>query len=196
MIQTQAHPGVTKQERKGLCRLMDFRKLSPEASVHAGQNERLPVRVVIQILCSSEQAKLNKQIDWSGSFNFSGTRSPNMGLSSDHPTRCLSKRETNAQQFEIKKLKEDVLRLQSQCMVMQGQIERLMEKKRGGGGGGGFFSWKKIGIPSLRTGNRNKLVGVDGGDGDHIGFGRQTPVDMKTRLVKTKPPSKWRKSLS
>lgn len=119
-----------------------------------------------------------------------------MGLS-DHPAKCLSKREINAQQFEIKKLKEDVLRLQSQCMVMQGQIERLMDKKRsGGGGGGGFFSWKKIGIPSLRTGNNNKLGVVDGGDGDHIGFGKQTPVDMKTRLVRTKPPSKWRKSLS
>lgn len=185
----KAHPGLSKQERKSLCRLMDCRKLSPEASLHAAQNERLPVREVIQVLFS-EQAKLNKQIDWSGSF--SGTRSPNMGLL-DHPARCLSKREINAQQFEIKKLKEDVLRLQSQCMVMQGQIERLMEKKRGGGG---FFSWKKIGMPSLRAANNSKFGEVDGREGDHIGFGRQTPVDMKTRLVRTKPPSKWRKSLS
>lgn len=177
----KAHPGVSKQERKNLCRLIDSRKLSAEASLHAAQNERLPVRAVIQVLFS-EQAKFNKQIDWSGSF--SSTRSPNMGL--DPPARCMSKREMNAQQLEIKKLREDVLRLQSQCMNMQGQIERLLEKKKG------LFSWKRIGMPSFRT---SKLSEVEG-EGDFGGFGRQTPVDVKTRLVKGKTPPKWRKSMS
>lgn len=175
----QAHPGVTKQERKSLCRFIDSRKLSAEASIHAAQNERLPVRSVIQVLFS-EQVKLNQQIDWSGSFNII---SPNMGLD-HHPTRCMSKRELNAQQFEIKKLKEDVLRLQSHCMIMQAQIEKLLEKKRG------FFSWKKIGlVPSLK-GNHRLLREVEGD------LGRQTPMDMKTKLVRGKPTSKWRKSLS
>ncbi|KAI5660541.1 hypothetical protein M9H77_29334 [Catharanthus roseus] len=175
----KAHPGVTKQERKSLCRFIDSRKLSAEASIHAAQNERLPVRSVIQVLFS-EQVKLNQQIDWSGSFNII---SPNMGLD-HHPTRCMSKRELNAQQFEIKKLKEDVLRLQSHCMIMQAQIEKLLEKKRG------FFSWKKIGlVPSLK-GNHRLLREVEGD------LGRQTPMDMKTKLVRGKPTSKWRKSLS
>ncbi|KAG7539389.1 SKP1/BTB/POZ domain superfamily [Arabidopsis suecica] len=44
------HPGITKSEKKSLCRLMDCRKLSPEACAHAVQNERLPLRVVVQIL--------------------------------------------------------------------------------------------------------------------------------------------------
>lgn len=110
----KAHLGVSKQERKALCRLIDSRKLSPEASYHAAQNERLPVRAVIQALFS-EQTKLNRFIDWSGSF--SGARSPNPGL--DPSVRCLSKREVTAQQMEIRKLREDVIRLQSQCTCMQ-----------------------------------------------------------------------------
>lgn len=141
----KAHPGVSKQERKSLCRLIDSRKLSPEASLHAAQNERLPVRAVIQVLLS-EQAKPNKQhpIDWSGSF-ISGTRSPSQLGLIEPPGRCMSKREMNIQQMEIKRLKEDVLRLQSQCMTMQAQIDKLLEKKRSSG----FFGWKKIIVPAL-----------------------------------------------
>ncbi|KAK4733506.1 hypothetical protein R3W88_007767 [Solanum pinnatisectum] len=44
------HPGITKSERKRICRLMDCRKLSAEACMHAVQNERLPLRVVVQVL--------------------------------------------------------------------------------------------------------------------------------------------------
>lgn len=44
------HPGISKSERKRICRLMDCRKLSVEACMHAVQNERLPLRVVVQVL--------------------------------------------------------------------------------------------------------------------------------------------------
>ncbi|XP_015578550.2 BTB/POZ domain-containing protein NPY5-like [Ricinus communis] len=44
------HPGISKSERKRICRLMDCRKLSAEACMHAVQNERLPLRVVVQVL--------------------------------------------------------------------------------------------------------------------------------------------------
>ncbi|KAL7140012.1 hypothetical protein ABFS83_09G092100 [Erythranthe nasuta] len=131
----KAHPGLTKQERKRVWGLIESRKLSAEASHHAAQNERLPVRAVIQVLLS-EQNKIVKNIDWSGSLI--GARSPGMfGL--DGPARCVSKRETIAQ-MEIKRLKEDVLVLQCQCMNMEKQIEKLLEKKKKGY----IFSWKKL----------------------------------------------------
>ncbi|KAI4327359.1 hypothetical protein L6164_019831 [Bauhinia variegata] len=44
------HPGISKSERKTICRLMDCRKLSADACMHAVQNERLPLRVVVQVL--------------------------------------------------------------------------------------------------------------------------------------------------
>ncbi|XP_023513768.1 coleoptile phototropism protein 1-like [Cucurbita pepo subsp. pepo] len=182
----KAHPNISKQERKSLCRLMDSRKLSTEASLHAAQNDRLPVRAVIQVLFS-EQTKLNyRHLDWSGSI---GGRSPSAAL--DHlPARCQSKREITAQQMEIKKLKETVVRLQNQCNIMQAQMERLSEKKRG------FFKWRKFGF---KNGGESERVDDSGEvvEEEDAGFGRQTPVDIKTKLVKRRTPTKtWRKSVS
>ncbi|KAK8505428.1 hypothetical protein V6N13_045866 [Hibiscus sabdariffa] len=44
------HPSLSKAERKDLCSLMDVKKLALDASMHAAQNERLPLRVVVQVL--------------------------------------------------------------------------------------------------------------------------------------------------
>ncbi|CAM8885888.1 unnamed protein product [Rhodiola kirilowii] len=46
----KAHPELNKSERKRLCRVLDCKKLSMEACMHAAQNERLPLRVVVQVL--------------------------------------------------------------------------------------------------------------------------------------------------
>ncbi|KAL5788106.1 hypothetical protein ACOSP7_005055 [Xanthoceras sorbifolium] len=44
------HPAISKSDRKKICKLMDCRKLSVDACMHAVQNERLPLRVVVQVL--------------------------------------------------------------------------------------------------------------------------------------------------
>lgn len=44
------HQHMTKSERKKICRLMDCKKLSMDACMHAAQNDRLPLRVVVQVL--------------------------------------------------------------------------------------------------------------------------------------------------
>jgi phenylalanyl-tRNA synthetase beta subunit len=41
---------LTKVERKKICGLLDVKKLTMDASMHAAQNERLPLRVVVQVL--------------------------------------------------------------------------------------------------------------------------------------------------
>lgn len=154
--------------------LIDSRKLSTEASLHAARNERLPVRAVIQVLLS-EQDKLSRHIDWSGSLSLQQL-SP--GIVPDAATsRCLSKREAARQHMEIRRLKEDVLLLQSQCMSMENQIEKLMEKKRG------YFNWSKIGKLSVFKGSR--IGGVEGEGGEV-----KTPMQIKARSS-----NKWRKSM-
>lgn len=198
----KVHPGVTKSERKLLCRLIDTQKLTPEATIHASQNERLPVRAVVQVLLTEQNKLINKQqqLQWSGQLGAIRSPSPNVsshsngGFEQFSAPRCHSKRDINAQQVEINKLKEDVIKLQNQCNVMQGQLEKVLEKRKGGF----FVKWK---IPSFRN--------VNGVSGDHqnksdefgveVGYGRYTPaMDMKTRLVKVKgkTPPRWRKSLS
>ncbi|XP_065865356.1 root phototropism protein 3 [Euphorbia lathyris] len=193
----KAHPGTTKQERKAVCRLIDSRKLTPEASLHAAQNERLPVRAVIQVLFC-EQTKLNRHIDLSGSF--SAARSPNPGFdpsAGPAPGRCHSKREINAQQMELKQLREDVVRLQGQCNAMQMQMDRMGEAKKQKKKG--LFKWKKFGIIS---GFKSSSVNVvererekERVEEGEVGFWKQTPVNIKTKLVKGKThPPKWRRS--
>lgn len=175
---------MSKQERKGLCRLIDSRKLTPEASLHAAQNERLPVRAVIQVLFS-EQTKLNRHIDWSASFG--SLRSSSVNGVFDTPARCLSKREMNTQQMEIKKLKEDVYMLQSQCNALQAQMEKMAEKKKR------FFKWKKLGFGK----SVGEIENVEQQEVEsEFGFGKQTPMDMKASLSKGRTPQKWGKSLS
>ncbi|KAI9074118.1 hypothetical protein K1719_017245 [Acacia pycnantha] len=49
-IYLKAHPELNKSDRKRLCRILDCKKLSMEACMHAAQNELLPLRVVVQVL--------------------------------------------------------------------------------------------------------------------------------------------------
>lgn len=49
-IYLKEHPGLSKSEKKKICRLMDCKKLSMDACMHAAQNDRLPLRVVVQVL--------------------------------------------------------------------------------------------------------------------------------------------------
>lgn len=49
-IYLKEHQNLTKAERKKICGLMHVKKLTMEASMHAAQNERLPLRVVVQVL--------------------------------------------------------------------------------------------------------------------------------------------------
>ncbi|KAL3501128.1 hypothetical protein ACH5RR_035577 [Cinchona calisaya] len=49
-IYLKGHPELNKSERKRLCRILDCRKLSMKACMHAAQNELLPLRVVVQVL--------------------------------------------------------------------------------------------------------------------------------------------------
>ncbi|XP_022957339.1 BTB/POZ domain-containing protein At1g67900-like isoform X1 [Cucurbita moschata] len=49
-IYLKAHSEMGKSERKRLCRILNCKKLSVEACMHAAQNELLPLRVVVQVL--------------------------------------------------------------------------------------------------------------------------------------------------
>ncbi|XP_075494625.1 BTB/POZ domain-containing protein At1g67900-like [Primulina tabacum] len=49
-IYLKGHSELNKSERKRLCQILDCKKLSVEACMHAAQNEMLPLRVVVQVL--------------------------------------------------------------------------------------------------------------------------------------------------
>lgn len=49
-VYLKAHSGLSEFDKKKLCKLIDFHKLSPEAGAHAAQNERLPLQSIVQVL--------------------------------------------------------------------------------------------------------------------------------------------------
>ncbi|MED6206026.1 hypothetical protein PIB30_023093 [Stylosanthes scabra] len=49
-IYFKAHPWLSDKEKEELCGIIDFQKLSIHACTHASQNDRLPLRVVLQVL--------------------------------------------------------------------------------------------------------------------------------------------------
>ncbi|KAL0741582.1 hypothetical protein Bca4012_083095 [Brassica carinata] len=49
-IYLKHHPWLAETEKEDLCRLLDCQKLSSEACTHAAQNERLPLRIIVQVL--------------------------------------------------------------------------------------------------------------------------------------------------
>ncbi|XP_010245989.1 PREDICTED: BTB/POZ domain-containing protein At5g48800-like isoform X2 [Nelumbo nucifera] len=60
-IYLKAHQGLSDPEKKRLCKLIDFQKLSQEAGAHAAQNERLPLQSIVQVLYF-EQVRLRNAL--------------------------------------------------------------------------------------------------------------------------------------
>ncbi|CAN8283960.1 unnamed protein product [Cochlearia groenlandica] len=77
------HSGISKSEKKRVCGLMDCRKLSPEACEHAVQNERLPMRVIVQVLFF-EQLRANGSSTGNSTPELTTTTSNNEDNEWDH----------------------------------------------------------------------------------------------------------------
>lgn len=60
-IYLKAHKELSVLERRRICKLVDFQKLSEDASAHASQNERLPLQATVQMLYM-EQMRLRNAL--------------------------------------------------------------------------------------------------------------------------------------
>ncbi|KAG8384495.1 hypothetical protein BUALT_Bualt04G0123600 [Buddleja alternifolia] len=49
-VYLKAHPWISEADREKICGILDCQKLTLEACTHAAQNERLPLRAVVQVL--------------------------------------------------------------------------------------------------------------------------------------------------
>ncbi|GLJ47933.1 hypothetical protein SUGI_1012000 [Cryptomeria japonica] len=132
----KAHPGLSDTERKRLCRLMDCKKLSVDACMHAGQNERLPVRTVVQLLFT-EQMKFRNAKLAEKTAPPPNERSPCPAHGYDK-ARCSSERENNydirSLPLELQKIRADFAELRKQCQLIQQQVDKLSKQKT-------FFQW-------------------------------------------------------
>ncbi|KAL5977122.1 hypothetical protein ACLOJK_021464 [Asimina triloba] len=129
-----AHPWLTDSEREQLCRLMDCQKLSLEACTHAAQNERLPLRIVVQVLFF-EQLQLRTSI--AGCFLVSdnldgGSRPLRSGLIGGGPNEggwATAVRENQVLKVGMDSMRMRVSELEKECSSMREEIEKLGQGK-------------------------------------------------------------------
>ncbi|KAH0860930.1 hypothetical protein HID58_089191 [Brassica napus] len=119
-----AHPWLTEYEREQLCLLMNCQKLSLEACTHAAQNERLPVRVIVQVLFF-EQMRLRTSIaelDMDTNSSNEETTGKNPELEGGSKTKGNAK-------MGIKEMKERVYELEKECTSMKQDLYKLVKPK-------------------------------------------------------------------
>lgn len=127
-IYLKSHPWLSESEREQICRLMDCQKLSLEACTHAAQNERLPLRIVVQVLFF-EQLQLRTSI--AGCFlvsdNLDGSRQLRSGLggSNEGGGWATAVRENQVLKVGMDNMRMRVSELEKECSNMRQEIEKL-----------------------------------------------------------------------
>ncbi|KAJ6720258.1 hypothetical protein OIU85_023474 [Salix viminalis] len=127
----KAHPWLTDSEREQLCRLMNIQKFSLEASTHAAQNERLPVRVIVQVVFF-EQLRLRTSV--SGLFFVSENLDISQNLSGN---LALARNDLHTQagdthaRIVVDDMKKRVSELEKDCLSMKQEIEKMGKTKVG-----------------------------------------------------------------
>lgn len=135
-VYLKAHPWLSESEREMVCKIMSCQKLSLEACTHAAQNERLPLRVVVQVLFF-EQLQLRNAI--AGSFLVADT----VGQSGRHQHQALnagaarqgeswdnSVGNSQAYKDDMGRILARVSQLEIECGSMRQEIENLHRAKK------------------------------------------------------------------
>lgn len=123
-IYLKEHPTLTKADRKNLCGLMDVKKLSPDASMHAAQNERLPLRVVVQVLYF-EQVRTTANV-------------PVMDNSTHNPLDCTTNTEEEWQKMGSENEKSlarqlSQMKIKDENVPKTGKLTKKGSKNKGSG---------------------------------------------------------------
>lgn len=131
MFCLQSHPWLAESDREQLCRLMDCQKLSLEACTHAAQNERLPLRIVVQVLFF-EQLQLRTSI--AGCFlvseNLEGSRQLKSGMvGANEGGWATAVRENQVLKVGMDNMRLRVSELEKECSNMRQEIEKLGRAK-------------------------------------------------------------------
>ncbi|KAK9266164.1 hypothetical protein L1049_000011 [Liquidambar formosana] len=183
----KAHPTLSEHERKRLCRVMDCQKLSIDACLHAAQNERLPLRVVVQVLFS-EQVKIsnaiaNSSLKEAGESHYQPVISNRKTLLEGTPQSfqegwAAAKKDINTLKFELDNMKTKYLELQNDMDNLQRQFDKMSKQKQTSAWSSG---WKKLSKLTKMTNLENQDIGPQ----------------MSTAAEQTrKTPRRWRNSIS
>ncbi|PPR96093.1 hypothetical protein GOBAR_AA24563 [Gossypium barbadense] len=113
-VYLKAHPWIPESEREKICGVLDCQKLTLEACTHAAQNERLPLRAVVQVLFF-EQLQLRHAIAGSTTWR-------------------VAVRENQVLRLDMDSMRTRVHQLERECSTMKKVIQKIeKENPRGSG---------------------------------------------------------------
>ncbi|CAL9220069.1 unnamed protein product [Arabidopsis halleri] len=138
----KAHSLLTEEECKTLCKFIDCKKLSQEASNHVAQNDRLPVQMVVRVLYT-EQLRLKKALSGDseeGTWVLSSGVLESRAVS-PRDTYASLRRENRELKLEISRMRMRVGEIEKEHNLMK---QEMMEKS--GNNGGTFLTSLSKGI--------------------------------------------------
>ncbi|XP_074286353.1 phototropic-responsive NPH3 family protein NPY1 [Silene latifolia] len=104
-IYLKEHPDLTKAQKKQICGLLNVKKFTMDASMHAAQNERLPLRVVVQVLYFEQMRVATTTQPLSTTSNNTSSSTPNEEEEWDR--RTLGSCKSLRKQMDKTKIEED-----------------------------------------------------------------------------------------
>lgn len=144
-IYLKAHSWIPEAEREKICGVLDCQKLTLEACTHAAQNERLPLRAVVQVLFF-EQLQLRHAIAGTllsaeGAPQEAGRASgirqeeetEGEGEGSGSATWRVAVRENQVLRLDMDSMRTRVHQLERECSTMKKVIENIDKKGPAGG---------------------------------------------------------------
>lgn len=135
IITSQSHPDLMEHDKRRLCKVMNNEKLSLDACLHAAQNERLPLRTVMQVLLS-EQVKMRAAINTKEMILPTGS-------AIEHGNNLLYiNKEIKDIKAELDMVKTKMSELQNDYYDLQQEFEKLSNKQKHASGWNS--GWKKI----------------------------------------------------
>ncbi|KAH0885776.1 hypothetical protein HID58_061872 [Brassica napus] len=141
---------ATEKEREDLCRLLDCQKLSTEACTHAAQNERLPLRIIVQVLFIEQlqlKASVAEYLPVLGSLVGRSRKLGSDGFSGESTKGGweTAVRENQDLKVGMDKMRMRVCELEKECSKMRQEIEKLDKTTKGGGAfGSGSKTWENV----------------------------------------------------
>lgn len=163
---------------------MDCQKLSLEACTHAAQNERLPIRIIVQVLFF-EQLQLRTSI--AGCFlvsdNLDGSRQFRSGLvGSNEGGWASAVKENQVLKVGMDNMRLRVSELEKECSNMRQEIEKLGRTK------GSSSTWgtvsKKLGFKI-----KSQMCSAQEGSVSNQNNGNSKVEKLKDRQIKHKRSS-------
>ncbi|KAL1366127.1 BTB/POZ domain-containing protein DOT3 [Arachis ipaensis] len=130
----KTHPSLTEHDRRRLCKTMNCEKLSLDGCTHAAQNDRLPLRTVVQVLFS-EQVKMRATMQ--------EKEQEQSGINSEQDENQTSaSMDIKTLKSELEHVKSKMIELQKDYFELQREYEKLNSKPKNSTGWS--LNWRKI----------------------------------------------------